>query len=98
MTTVPGRCRRPLLQAVIRHATGGPAPASISHLTQGVLETMRWHRLFSRLGVAAAILTCTAALATDAIGLARKSIPTSPPMASNKQPSPAPVWPNHLRP
>ena len=61
------------LQAVIRNATGGLAPASISHLTQGVLETMLWHRLFYRLGVAAAILIGTAALATGAIGLARRN-------------------------
>ena len=71
MTTVPAPLPAPTLQAVIRNATGGLAPASISHLTQGVLKTMLWHRLFSRLGVAAAILSCTAALATGAIGLAR---------------------------
>ena len=73
MTTVPAPLPASTLQAVIRHATGGPAPASISHLTQGVLKTMLWHRVFYRLGVAAAILIGTAALATGAIGLARRN-------------------------
>ena len=73
MTTVPAPMPAAMLQAVIRHATGGLAPASISHLAQGVLETMRWHRLFYRVSVVAAILTCTAALATGAIGLARRN-------------------------
>ena len=71
MTTVSTPLPAPTLQAVIRNATGGLAPASISHLTQGVLKTMLWHRLIYRLGVAAAILIGTAALATGAIGLAR---------------------------
>ncbi len=73
MTTVPPPLPASTLQAVIRNATGGPAPASISRLTQGVLQTMLRHRLFHRLGVAAAILIGTGALAAGAIGLARRS-------------------------
>ena len=73
MTTVPAPLPAPTLQAILRNANGGPTPASISHLTNGVLETMLWHRLFDRLGVAAAILIGTASLATGAIGLARRN-------------------------
>ena len=73
MTTVPVPLPAPTLQAILRNANGGPTPASISHLTNGVLETMLWHRLFYRLGVAAAILIGTASLATGAIGLARRN-------------------------
>ena len=95
MTTVPAPLPASTLRAVIRNATGGPAPASISHLTNGVLKTMLWHRLFSRLGVAAAILIGTASLATGAIGLARR-ITTCPPMASNQRPLRPRPWPNPL--
>ncbi len=73
MTTVPAPLPAPTLQAILRNANGGPTPASISYLTNGVLETMLWHRLISRLGVAAAILIGTASLATGAIGLARRN-------------------------
>ena len=69
MTTVPTPLPVPVLQAVSRNATGGLAPATISHLAQGVLKTMRWHRLIYRLGVAGAILIGTAAVATGAVGL-----------------------------
>ncbi len=97
MTTVPAPLPAAMLQAVIRHATGGLAPASISHLMQGVLETMRWHRMFYRVGVAAAILSCTAALATGAIGLTRRNHDV-PADGEQQRPSRHRVWPNHLRP
>ncbi len=70
VTTVPAPLPASTLQAVVRHATGGPAPASISRLAQGVLKTMLWNRVSYRLGVAIAFLIGTASLATGAIVLA----------------------------
>jgi Sigma-70, region 4 len=68
-----------ILQAVIRHATGGLVPASISRLAQGVLSKMGWHRLIHRLGAVGVVLICTAALATGTIGLTRMNddLPTN---------------------
>ena len=73
VTTVPAPLPASTLQAVVRHATGGVAPASISRLAQGVLKTMLWHRVSYRLGVAVAILIGTASLAAGAIGLMRRN-------------------------
>ena len=70
-TTLTTPMPEPTLQAVVRHATDGMVPTAIAQLTQGVLKSMLWHRLIYRLGAAGAILICTAALATGAIGLAR---------------------------
>ena len=78
MTPVSTPLPEPTLQAVVRHATGGVAPAPISHLMQGVLKSMLWHRLTYRLGAAGAILICTAALATGAIGLGRMNADLQP--------------------
>jgi RNA polymerase sigma factor (sigma-70 family) len=58
-------------QAVIRHASGGAAPFSISQLTQGALKNMLWCRLMGRVGLAGALLACAVVLATGAIALAR---------------------------
>jgi hypothetical protein len=38
--SIPTPLPEPMVQAIIRHATGGEAPASSSHLTQGVLKGM----------------------------------------------------------
>ena len=97
MTTVPAPLPAPTLQAVVRHATGGLAPASISHLTQGVLKTMLWHRVFYRLGVAVAILIGTASLATGAIGLARRNHDVPADGEQAKWPCRPRTWPDPSR-
>jgi RNA polymerase sigma factor (sigma-70 family) len=71
ISKLPTPLPQPTLQAVIRHATGGVAPVSIEQLTEGVLNSMLWHRLMQRLFAAGMILISSAAMATGAIGLAR---------------------------
>jgi hypothetical protein len=86
------------LQTVIRHATGGKAPASITYLAQQVLNSMLWHRAMYRIAAACAALLCAAALATGAMGLRQTSDElradgeqnVAGPAASAVQPPPTP--------
>ncbi len=80
-TIVPAMLPASTLSAVVRHAVGGPAPAAIARLAEGVLAAMLRHRLPGRVAAAAALLIGTAALAAGAIALA----------PARRLPGPAPV-------
>ncbi len=79
-----------LLQAVVRSAIDASSvPAAIARLAHDALATMLPHRIAGRLGIAAALLIGTAALAAGAIALA----PAKPRPALASQQAGPPVRP-----